>query len=238
VTGAGAPTLGFALPHDPSPRDPDQLPIPGSELTAAIKVASALRTFLRRPPPAAVLHLRVSRRDEIRANIGKEPEVLIVNAKKWDKVGQPDNRIFGRGASDWFKAEVKGAHDSGFEWFSAIEYVRIKKGKAFRADENSPGVRKVFVVGRLRYERITFIDWAPDPGSGSPRFYVEYSWRHEPYAEFVLYEDSGDHLYQLEGIKYVGVGRLKRTWRRLQGARFVIQQRRREKQWRDERYGG
>ena len=234
----GAPTLGVALPDDPRTRDPNQLAIPGSELTAAIKVASALRRFLRRPPPAAVLHLRVSRRDEIRENIGNEPEVLIVNAKKWDKVGQPDNRIFGRGASDWFKAEVKGAHDSGCELFSAIEYIRIKKGKAFRADEDSPDARKVFVVGRLRYERITFIDWAPDPGSGSPRFYVEYSWRHEPYAEFVLYEGSGDHLYPLEGIKYVGVRRPKRTWQRLHGARFVIQRRRREKQLRDERYGG
>jgi hypothetical protein len=182
--------------------------------------------------------VRVSRRDEIRENIGSEPEVLIVNAKKWDKEGQPDNRILGRGASDWFKAEVKGAHDSGFEWFSAIECVRIMKGRAFRADAGSLGSRKVFVVGRLRYERITYIDWAPDPGSGPPRFYVEYSWRHEPYAEFVLYEDSGDHLYLLEGIKYVGVRRPKRTWERLQRARFVIQQRRRERRWRDERYGG
>jgi hypothetical protein len=31
--------------------------------------------------------------------------------------------------------------------------------------------------------------------------YVEYNWRHEPYAEFVLYEDSGDHLYPFQGIK-------------------------------------
>jgi hypothetical protein len=105
--------------------------IPGSELSAAIKVASVVRRLLRRPPPAAVLHLRVSRRNEIRRNIRNEPEVLIVNAKKWDKEGQPDRRIFGRGASDWFKAEVKEAHDAGFEWFAAVQYVRIRKGKAF-----------------------------------------------------------------------------------------------------------
>jgi len=180
----------------------------------------------------------VSRRDEIRAHIGDEPEVLIVNAKKWDKEGQPDNRIFGRGASDSFKAEVKRAHDSGFEWFSAIEYVRIRKGKAFCTSDEKPGARKVYVVGRLRYERITYIDWAHDPGSGSPRFYVEYSWRHEPYAQVALYQRSGDHMYELDGIKYVGMRRHKRVWRRLQSARFAIDQRRRDKQSRDERYGG
>lgn len=184
-----------------------------------------------------MLHLRVSRRDEIRRRIGDEPEVLVVNARKWDKEGQPDNRIFGRGASDWFKAEVKGSHDSGFEWFSAIEYVRIRSGKAFSTEDDAPGARKVYVVGRLRYERITYIDWAPDPGSGSPRFYVEYNWRHEPYAQVVLYQGSGDHLYELEGIKYVGIRRHKRMWQRLQSARFTIEQRRRDKKWRDERYG-
>lgn len=83
--------------------------IPGCELTAAIKVASALRRFLRRPPPAAVLHLWVSRPEEVRRHIRDEPEVLIVNAKRWDKEGEPDNRIFGRGASDWFKDERYGS---------------------------------------------------------------------------------------------------------------------------------
>jgi hypothetical protein len=196
-----------------------------------------VRRLLRRPPPAAVLHLRVSRRDEIRQNIRGEPEVLIVNAKKWDKEGQPDRRIFGRGASDWFKAEVKEAHDSGFEFFAAVEYVRIRKGKAFRVAHDEPGARKVVLVGRLRYERITYIDWAPDPGSLSPRFYVEYNWRHKPYASTVLYEEAGDYLYQLDGIKYVGLRRVQRIRQRLQGARFSVQQRKRDKEWRDERYG-
>jgi hypothetical protein len=163
---------------------------------------------------------------------------LIVNAKKWDKEGQPDNRIFGRGASDWFKAEVKGAEDGGFEWFSAVEYVRIRKGKAFRVAHDEPGSRKVLIVGRLRYESITYIDWAPDPGSSSPRFYVEYNWRHVPYAQVILYEDHGDYLYELEGITYVGLRRLQRIRQRLQGARFQIEQRKRDKERRDERYGG
>jgi hypothetical protein len=221
--------------------DPHTLPIPGSEITAALKAATAVRRFLRRPPPAAVLRLRVSRRDEIRQNIKGEPEVLIVNAKKWDQEGKPDNRIFGRGASNWFKAEVKAAADAGFEWFSSIEYVRIRRGKAFRVEDSStPGARKVWVVGRLRYETITFIDWAPDPGSSSPRFYVEYSWRHAPHADVLLYEESGyqDHLYPLEGINYVGNRRLTRLVWRFRSARYTIEQRRRDRQERDRRYGG
>jgi hypothetical protein len=214
------------------------MPIPGSELTTVLKVASVLRGILRKPPPAAVLHMRVSRRDEIRAKIGDEPEVLIVNAKKWDREGRPDNRLFGRGASDWFKAEVKGAHDSGFEWFSAIEYARIRRGKAFRTDAETPGARKIFIVGRLRYERITYIDWAPDPGSNSPRFYVEYNWRHAPYAQTVLYEGTGNHLYEMDGIRYVGDRRLARMVWKFRSARYTIERRRREKEFRDKRYGG
>jgi hypothetical protein len=216
------------------------MPIPGSEITTAIKVASAVRRFVRRPPPATVLRVRVARRDEIQQHIAGQPEVLIVNAKKWDQEGKPDNRIFGRGASDWFKAEVKGAHDSGFEWFSAIVHVRIRRGKAFRVeDPDTPGTRKVFVVGRLRYESITLIDWAPDPGSGSPRFYVEYNWRHEPHSSVVLYEGStSDYLYQLEGIKYVGNRRLKRLAWRFRSAWYTIERQRRERKLRDERYKG
>jgi hypothetical protein len=96
------------------------------------------------------------------------------------------------------------------------ERVFVARPRGFEPLTFSPGARKVFIVGRLRYETITFIDWAPDPGSGSPRFYVEYNWRHAPYADFVLYEESGyeDHLYPLEDIQYVGNRRLKRLmWR-------------------------
>lgn len=218
---------------DPDAESSKSLPIPGSELTAGLKAAIAL-------PPGAVLRLRVARRDEIRQKIKGEPEVLIVNAKKWDQ-GKPDNRIFGRGASDWFKAEVKGAEDAGFEWYTAVEYVRIRRDKAHRvADESTPGARKVFVVGRLRCESITFIDWAPDPESSSPRFYVEYNWRHAPYSDTLLYEDSGfeDHLCPLEGIKYVGYSRGQRLAWRFRSARYAIERRRRDKQERDRRYGG
>ena len=225
---------------EPDAEPSNTLPIPGSEITAGLKVATALRKFFRKPPPGAILRLRVARRDEIRQKIKGEPEVLIVNAKKWDQEGRPDNRIFGRGASAWFKAEVRGAHDAGFEWYSSVQYVRIRRGKAYRVEEEStPGARRVVVVGRLRYETITFIDWAPDPGSGSPRFYVDYNWRHEPYADTVLYEDSGneDHLYPLEDIKYVGYSRGQRLAWRFRSSRYTIERRRREKQERDRRYG-
>ena len=85
-----------------------------------------------------MLRLRVSRRDEIRRHIKGEPEVLIVNAKKLDQEGKPDNRLFGRGASNWFKAEVKEAQDAGFEWFASIEYVVISSTDPEQIQRNPP----------------------------------------------------------------------------------------------------
>jgi hypothetical protein len=42
----------------------------------------------------------------------------------------------------------------------------------------------------------------------------------------------------LEGIKYVGLNRFKRVRQRLQAVRFHIAQRKRDREWRDQRYGG
>ena len=86
----------------------DAVPIPGPELTAALKAASTLRRLLKRPPPAAVLRLRAARREEIRNKLGKSAEVVIVNHKKWNDYPNPDKRRWPRGASDWYKREVKG----------------------------------------------------------------------------------------------------------------------------------
>lgn len=49
----------------------------------------------------------------------------------------------------------------------------------------------MWVVGRIPYERIKYIDWEPDPNYGAPRFYVTYGWRRDPFREVVLYEDAG-----------------------------------------------
>ena len=221
----------------------DHLPITGAEVTAAARVAATVRRTLRRPEPAQVLARRKEVRAEIRENLvwpehDEVPEVVIVNYKRYDRYGELDERILGRGASDWFKVEVKGLHDRGFEVYSAIENVVIRRGKAYRVrDESAPGAFKVYVVGRIPYERIAFIDWEPDPSYGAPRFYVVYTWRRDPYREVVLYEDGfGDHRFQVEAkYKGVGGGPIKRLRRWIGLARFQLQDRRERRRWRRER---
>jgi hypothetical protein len=84
--------------------------------------------------------------------------------------------VIGRGASKWFKTNVRKLHDRGVEVYSnpAIEHVVVKKGKArkVRHDDPNPAQQKVWIVGRIPYERIAYMDWEPDPAYGAPRFYV------------------------------------------------------------------
>jgi hypothetical protein len=225
-------------------KDEDGLPITGSEIGLVVKGAGWVRRAFRRPPPAAVLTLRAKVRKEIRENLAwpehdPAPEVLIVKHNKYDDYGKIDQRILARGASDWFKAEVKAIHDRGLEVFSAIEYVIIRRGKAWRVRDNShPGARKVWFVGRIPYERIVYMDWEPDPYYSSPRFYVKYTWARNPTREVVLYEGEPDkYLYEMDGLKYKGEGGgpIKRFKRLKQNVAFSIQDRRQSRQrWKNE----
>jgi hypothetical protein len=217
----------------------EAMAIPGTELTAALKTASALRRLVRRPPSASVLRLRATRRDEIRAKLGDRPEVVIVNHKKWNCYPKLDNRLWRRGASDWYKAEVKGLHDRGFESYAAIEHAVVRGGKAIRVDEATSGARKVVLVERLAYERIVWIDWTPDPAYAAPRFYVEYDWGHKPHAEIALYEEGGSgYMHEMDGIKYRlrRGGPIKRLRRSLWSVGNRMRVRRLMHGARDERY--
>lgn len=209
------------------------MPITGAEVTAAARVGAAIRRTLRRPEPVHVLARRKEIRQEIRENLhwpehDEVPEVVIVNYKKYDRYGELDQRIIGRGASDWFKAEVKGLHDRGIELYLAIEDVAIRRGKAYRVEhEDASRTCKVYVVGRIPYERIAFIDWEPDPSYSAPRFYVVYTWRRDPYREVVLYEDGpGNYQFQMhEKYKGDGGNPIKRLRRRGQLVRFHLEER-------------
>lgn len=133
------------------------MPITGSELTLGARALAALRRIARRPDPVDVLKRRAEVREEIRQNLERPqdgvPEVLVVKHNKYDTYGEIDNRVLGRGASNWFKAEVKGLHDRGLEVYAAIEYVTIRRGRAYRTRVSPPppGSRKVWVTGRIAY---------------------------------------------------------------------------------------
>lgn len=226
--------------------DEEPMPITGVEIGAAARFAGWFRrTILRRQDPVSVLKRRAAVKDELREGLhwpgGDEvPEVMIVQLTKADRYGELDDRIIGRGASDWFKGEVKGLHDRGLEIFSAIEYIEIGKGKAYRVHpDESPTARKVWVVGRIPYERIGYIEWERDPNYSAPRLYVAYGWRREPFREIALYEgDPSDYLYELPELDYRGEGGgpFKRLGRLLHRIRFNLQLRRQAREARDQRY--
>lgn len=242
---AGARSLSGTAPRlDTSmPSEEEHLPISGAEITAGARLIGAARRLLRRPDPVAVLKRRAEVKDEIRRNLyakdanwGDPPEVIVVKLGKHDDYPNTDTRVFARGASDWFKAEIKGLHDRGVEVYSAIEYVVIENGKARRVrSDNDPGARKVWVVGRLPYERIAYIDWEPDPGYHAPRFYVAYTvLRREAYREVVLYQGgfaADEYMYEIHDAKYVGEagGPIKRLGRVVERVRFNVEDRRQDK---------
>jgi hypothetical protein len=226
-----------------------ELPFTGGELTLALRVAGGARKLLRRPPPVAVLKYREKVREEIREKLqrpdsGGSPDTLLVRLSKKDHYPSTDSLIFGLfRASPWFKFEAKGLHDRGFEVFAGIEYVTFHNRKARRVSTSKPeppDCRKVWVVGRVPYERIAYIDWRPDPYYSAPRLYVRYGWR-GPFREVVLYEESAlsstvgregrrsdEGLYEILDVEYQGEAGNPWRWtaytaRRL---RFALEDRR------------
>jgi hypothetical protein len=181
--------------------------ISGSELTAAARAAGAIRRALKRPDPVAVLKRRQAVRQELEDNLrfGGEstPEVVVIQLGKEDKYPASDERLISWSASPWFKFEVKACQDRGLAVYSSIQHVRIRRSRARPVDDEN--ARKVFVVGRIQYERISFMDWnaANDPAYWLPRLHVAYGWR-GPFSEVVLYDMPGyqDYEAELHGVKY------------------------------------
>jgi hypothetical protein len=204
--------------------------ISGSELTAAARALGAVRRILKRPDPVAVLQRRQTVRQELedKLHFGGDhaPEVVVIRLGKDDKYPQTDERLIGWTASPWFKFELKGCHDRGLEIYSAIEHVRIRRSRARPARDTD--ARKVFIVGRIPYERISFMDWnaANDPAYWLPRLHVAYG-RRGPFREVVLYDMSGHQGYEAElhGVTYrAKKGRpWTRLWWNLKSRRHVRQ---------------
>jgi hypothetical protein len=181
--------------------------IPGSELTVAARGLAALRRVLKRPDPVDVLKRREAVRDDLERNLrfGDDgaPEVVVIRLGKESEYPDADDRLIGWSSSPWFKFEVKGLSDRGLEVYRRIEHVRIRRSKARPVDDTN--ARKVFVVGRIPYERIAFTDWKAqnDPAYGLPRLHVAYG-RRGPFREVVLYDMPGYQGYEAElhGVKY------------------------------------
>jgi hypothetical protein len=217
--------------------------ISGAELTAWARLLGEIRRLLGRPDRIEVIKQREARREEIRRNLkwpekDSSPEVLVVQIGKEDEFGKPDNRLLSLTPSPWFKYEGKEIHDRGLEVFTGpLQRVEIKRGKARRVSPHraGAGIREVWVVGRIAYERIGHIDWRPDPYYAAPRFYVGYGLR-GPFKEVVLYEGSpsaGGYLYEIQDVKYIAEGRA--PWRRIallvRSARFSLRARREQKRF-------
>lgn len=243
ASALSAPRLAFV------PGDPD-LPFTGGELTLGARVLSAARKILRRPQPVDILRYRERMRNEIREKLEWPdrgvPEVLVVRLSKKDVFPSTDSLLYGLfRVSPWFKLEAKAVHDRGFEVTLKIDRVSIKRRKARTAlGDDDAATRKVWVVGRIPYERIAHIDWDPDPVYSSPRLYVGYGWR-GPFSEIVLYERWSDDrpmprpysdLFEIHDVKYQGESGNPWRWVRYTASRlsFSIRTRRQERRDRKE----
>jgi hypothetical protein len=188
------------------PDDGDSM-ITGSEFSIAARAASIARRVFRRPDPVAVIKRRQAMRDEIEARLRLPAsgaiEIVVIRVGDEAKYPNVDSRFLGLASPPWRKFEVKGFHDRGLEVNESIRHVRIKKSRARRVHDGT--ARKVFVVGRIPYERIAVIDWnrGNDRAYNRVRFYVACGWR-GPSRDFVLYDmpDRDGHLAELRGVKY------------------------------------
>jgi hypothetical protein len=198
-----------------SQRTEDDLPITGSEISIAVRVGAAARRLFGRPEPVAILKRRKEVKKELQRYIpsgtlgeGEYVEVLIVNRRKPDRAGEPDERWFKWGASDSAKVEVRGLGDRCLEFYGDLQYAKIRKGKAYLVtSDQEPDAIAVCVVGKLPYERIEFIDWEPDPTADAPRFYVRYGLRRNPCGGGIdLYLAENDGYPRKLDVEWKGRG--------------------------------
>jgi hypothetical protein len=215
------------------------VPITGAELSGAAKFFGWL--LRRRPDPVSRLRHSEAMRDALRAHLpakdsGEADEVIVVKLGKERKYGSADVRFIPWGSSAWHKFEVKGVEDQGLEVIVNIIDVCVKRGKAWRDHDETPGAQTVYLVGRIPYERIKHVDWKPDPYYSSPRLYVKYGSR-GPSQELLLYEmprSPSGFLYELHGIHYKGERGLKRRIRsRTIDFRLGRETRRTQREFRD-----
>lgn len=212
------------------------LPISGAEVGLVARIVGWLTR--RRKDPVATLKQKEARRDELRQRLSKDsdyPEVIVVRLRHEKTYPKPDMRRLPFGSSPWFKYEVKSVHDHGLEVVLAIEFVLIRRGKATLTSEQTPGATKVFVVGRIPYDRIRHIDWSPDPAYGSPRLYTAYGWR-GPCREVVLFEppSSTGYLYEIPDVKWKGEpSRRKRLRRKALSVKMAHEDRVNQRKLRD-----
>lgn len=223
------------------------MPITGSEISIAVRVGAAARRLFGRPEPVAILKRRKEVKNELRQHIpptlaaGECIEVLIVNSRKPDRAGEPDERLFQRGASDSSKVEIKKLGDRCLEFYGDLQYAKIRKGKAYITyPEQEPDAIAVSIVGKLPYERIEYMDWEPDPTAGAPRFYVRFGLRRNPCEGVDLYlADDDGHPRQLFDAEWKGRGGgpLKRFGRSVRDTLLSYRLRRMNRRYRKEQAG-
>lgn len=170
--------------------------------------------------------------------VGEYVEILIVNHRKPDRAGEPDERLLQRGASDSSKAEVRGLGDGCLEFYGGLHYAKVRDGKAYIVQSEEPNAIKVWLVGKIPYERIEYIDWEPDPTAGAPRFYVRFGLRRNPCRGGIdLYlADDAEYPRQLFDVKWKGRGGgpIKRVGRFVSDTILNYKLRRMNRQWRQE----
>jgi hypothetical protein len=149
-------------------------------------------------------------RDEINTNVSFRkkgaPGAIVIRLNRERQYPYRNSSLILGGASPWLKVELKAVNDRHLETYASIQDVtmrRMRRGtliaRPIRSGEQED--QTVYVVGRIRLEKVAEIDWEPDQYYGLPKIYVRYG-RRGPYAETVLCEVGANYPYELTGVRY------------------------------------
>jgi hypothetical protein len=181
-----------------------------------------------KPDPVELLKKRQERRKEFEAYFKREEfenayiygSAIIREVSRMDAYPEGDERE--KGISPWFKVEVKGLYHRGVEVFLRIvtlKYEEEYSGWRY-AHHREEGAFNAFLVGRIPFDRIKYINWDGDEYYYFPHIYCDFLGRSKEPYEALLYFEKGEveeKTYFMEIIDSKSVERLSKKLKCVEG---------------------
>ncbi len=179
--------------------------LPWAEKAGSSALYWVIRKF-KRPDPADVVRKRVALKEECERRLpnrnrdGSRGAAVIRDVKRSGSYPGVDEK--GRGASPWFKVELKDVYHKGIEAFiHTIDYYvqDTRTEKWHRAKQSEVTVStKGWLIARISFDLIEEIDWDGDEYYRMPHFYCRFP-RHGRglFEELLVYEERGEYFCKL-----------------------------------------
>jgi hypothetical protein len=146
---------------------------------------------------------------------------IIREVSRMDAYPDCDERE--KGISPWFKVEVKGLYHRGVEVFLRIITLKHEEEhEGWRyAHHEEEGAFNAFLVGRIPFDRIKYVNWDGDEYYYFPHIYCDFLGRpKEPYEELLFFvkQEVGETTYFTEIADYKSVKRLSKKLKCVEGS--------------------